>query len=72
MHFLNTARNFSPDYKDWLIWLRSFPIDMQFDNIHLVKMVLLICNNIFVSLDSVYLNISCFLSLFNVKYFLSS
>ena len=35
-------------YKDWLLWLRSFPIDMQFDNIRLINIVLLIRNNIFV------------------------
>ena len=70
MYFSNTeGRKVSPDYKNWVLWLRSYPIDMQFDKIRLINIVLLLRNNIFVSLDSVYRNISCFLSF---KYFLSS
>ena len=55
MYFSNTAgRKVSPDYKNWLLWLRSYPIDMQFDNMHLINIVLLLRNNNFVSLDSIY------------------
>ena len=55
MYFSNTeCRKVSPDYKNWLLWLRSYPIDMQFDKISLINIVLLLRNNIFVSLDSIY------------------